>query len=80
MDAIDGNYPLVFLATAYHDFLRENAQPMYEFLREKGVPAAVKCYGSEENKKVAHVFHINIRLQEATACNDDACSFFRRYV
>ena len=80
MDAIDDSYPPTFLSTSYHDFLRENAQPMYDFLSAKGIPAMVKCYGSEERKEVGHVFHVNILLPEANSCNDDECAFFRKYV
>ena len=80
LDAIGDSYPPAFLATACHDFLRENAGPMYEFLRAKGVPAVVRCYGSEARKEVAHVFHVNIRLPEAVECNDEECAFFQKYV
>lgn len=80
LGAIGDNYPPTYLATACHDFLRGNAQPMYEFLSAKGIPAVMKCYGSEDKKEVAHVFHVNIRLPEAIACNDDECAFFQRHV
>ncbi len=80
LDAIDGGYPPAYLATACNDFLREAAEPMYRFLREKGVEAAWKCYGREEDKQVAHVFHVNLPLPEAKACNDDECAFFRKYL
>ncbi len=75
-----GNYPPAFLATACHDFLRENAQPMADFLQEKGVEALCRCYGNEEDESIGHVFHVNIPLPEAIQCNDDAAEFFRKYV
>ena len=31
---------------------------------------------TERAKEVGHVFHVNIRLPEATECNDDTCAFF----
>lgn len=80
LDAIGSGYPPAYLATACNDFLREAAEPMYRFLREKGVEAAWKCYGREEDKQVAHVFHVNLPLPEAKACNDDECAFFRKYL
>ena len=80
LEAIDGHYPPAFITTGTEDFLRELAQPMYEFLREKGVEAQWKCYGQEGNKKVCHVFHVNILLPEAVQCNDDAAEFFRKYL
>lgn len=80
LDAITENYPPAYLVTSCHDFLRANAEPMYRFLEEKGVPCAWKCYGSESDETVAHVFHVNILLPDAVACNDDAAAFFRKYV
>lgn len=76
LDAIGSDYPPAFITTACHDFLREHAQPMYELLTARGVPAEMRCYGSEGDKTVAHVFHVNIRLPEAVRCNDEECSFF----
>ncbi len=79
LDAINGDYPPAFITTACHDFLRENAQPMYELLTSRGVPARWKCYGSEEDKTVGHVFHVNILTPEAIRCNDDSAEFFREF-
>lgn len=80
LQAIGRNYPPTFLATACHDFLRGHAEPMYHFLQQKGVQCTWRCYGSESDKTVAHVFHVNITLPEAVQCNDDAAAFFRKYV
>ena len=80
LEAITDNYPPTFLTTAHHDFLRKNAQPMYEHLTAKGVCCQWKCYGSAEDKTVGHVFHINIILPDAIQCNDDAAAFFQKYV
>ena len=79
LDAIGPGYPPAFLTTAHHDFLRDNAQPMCDYLQSRGVPCEVRCYGSAEDKNVAHVFHVNIILPEAKRCNDDAAEFFRKY-
>ena len=70
-------YPPAFITTACHDFLRANAEPMCEFLQTRGIKARWKCYGTEDNKQIAHVFHVNIALEEAVRCNDDAAAFFR---
>ena len=78
--SVTKNYPPAFIATAHNDFLKDNAQPMFDFLTEKGIPAQVRCYGTPEAKHVAHVFHVNILLPEAVHCNDDAAAFFRQYV
>ena len=80
LDAITEQYPPAFITTSCNDFLRENAEPMYDFLTAKGIPCQWKCYGTPEQKEVGHVFHVNIVLPEAEACNDDSAAFFRRFV
>ncbi|MCD7756009.1 MAG: alpha/beta hydrolase [Firmicutes bacterium] len=80
LGAIDSDYPPAHITTACHDFLRENARPMYALLTGKGVPAQLRCYGSEEKKEIAHCFHVNLALPEAAVCNDEQCAFFRQYV
>ena len=80
LENIGANYPPAFIATACHDFLRPCAEPMYNFLREKGVEARWHCYGTEEQEEIGHVFHVNIPLPEAKQCNDDAAMFFGKYV
>lgn len=79
LEAITASYPPAFITTAHHDFQRDNAEPMHDLLVSKGVPCEWKCYGSEEDKNVAHVFHVNILLPDAIKCNDDAAAFFKKY-
>lgn len=74
------DYPPTYVMTSYYDFLKENAQPMYEFLKGKGIPCAWKCYGSEDKKYMAHVCHVNMNLEEAKEINQDECAFFRKYL
>ena len=80
LESINPAYPPAFIATACHDFLRPCAEPMYQLLTEKGIPAQWHCYGTEEDESIGHVFHVNILLPEARQCNDDAAMFFARYV
>jgi acetyl esterase/lipase len=80
LESVTGNYPPAFIMTGTEDFLRDQAQPMYDFLRSKGIDAEWKCYGREGDKNVGHVFHVNIILPEAIQCNDDAAAFFKKYV
>lgn len=77
LDAIGANYPPAFITTACHDFLRGNAKPMYDLLRSRGIRAQWKCYGTEDDESISHVFHVNISLPEAAACNDDTAAFFQ---
>lgn len=80
LGAVTDRYPPAFISTACHDFLRQYAKPMHDYLTEKGVPSCWKCYGTEEDKTIAHVFHINIPTPEARQCNDDTAAFFREYL
>ena len=79
LESITDGFPPAYITTACHDFLRAEAEPMYDFLKTKGIPVQWKCYGTEENKSIGHVFHVNIALEEATQCNDDSAAFFRQY-
>lgn len=80
LESIGANYPPAYLTTSCEDFLREHAEPMYRFLTEKGIDAAWRCYGTEGDETVGHVFHVNILLPEAKQCNDDAAAFFREHL
>ena len=77
LSAIGEGYPPAFITTACHDFLRSCAEPMHDHLISKGLHSQWKCYGSEEDKSVGHVFHVNIPMPEAIRCNDDTADFFR---
>ena len=80
LGAIGKNYPPAFITTACHDFLRPCAEPMYDFLRSRGIHTEWKCYGSEDDESTGHVFHVNIPREEAIRCNDDTASFFRSLI
>ncbi|MDO4648696.1 MAG: alpha/beta hydrolase [Eubacteriales bacterium] len=77
LNYITSQFPPAFVMTSVHDFLREHAEPMYELLKSKGVPCEYHLYGSEIEKEIGHVFHLNIRHKEAIKCNDEECAFFR---
>jgi acetyl esterase/lipase len=80
LDAIRKGFPPTHITTACHDFLRSDAQPLYDLLTSRGISTEMKCYGTEEDTTIGHVFHVNIALPEATICNDDQTGFFLRYV
>lgn len=76
---ITADFPPTFVMTAPGDFLTPQAKPFFNLLRAKGIQAEYHCYGNDDNK-LHHVFHINIKLPEARACNDDECAFFLNLV
>lgn len=77
---ITGAFPPAYIMTAHYDILKKKAKPMYDLLRELGVEAQYKCYGSKETKYMAHVCHVNMNLEEAQQINRDECAFFRRFL
>ncbi len=80
MKYLNEDFPPSFIMTSYHDFLRKEAKPMYDALTALGIPCKLKEYGAEDKPEIAHVFHINMRLEEAKQCNDDECKFFRGFI
>lgn len=80
IEYIDGNFPPAFVMTAYHDNLKVHGKPMYELLTKKNVECVLKEYGSEAEKDVTHVFHVNCKLEQAKKCNDDTCAFFKEHI
>ncbi|MBQ8830639.1 MAG: alpha/beta hydrolase [Oscillospiraceae bacterium] len=77
LGAIGEGFPPAHITSAHNDFLKPAAQPMCDLLKERGLEAECHIYGAEEKKEVAHVFHVNIILDEAKACNDDQTDFFK---
>ena len=77
---VTADFPPAYIMTA-NDDQTVNAQQaalLIERLKELGVSYTAKEYGTKE-APLGHVFHCNIQLDEATACNDDECEFFRKY-
>ena len=76
---VGAKFPPSFIATANGDFLRPQAEPFYKLLKSPGVKAEYHCYG-DDKVSLTHVFHINIKLEGARACNADECAFFRKEI
>ena len=76
VDMVSSSFPPCFLMTAVGDFLREESAAFAECLGKAGVRCEYKLYGTE-NEPLGHVFHCNLKLEAAGACNRDTCDFFR---
>lgn len=72
-------FPPVFLMSASQDFLKAQAPIMAAKLTQCSVPFTYKFYGSAEHP-LAHVFHLDIRSEDAIACRNEQCAFFRGFV
>ena len=77
LENITSAYPPAYVFSAENDFLRDECQPMAEYLTSKGVRAEYKIYGTKEDKDIAHVFHCNMRLAEGERANKDQTDFFK---
>ena len=76
---ITEKYPPTFFMTCPGDFLKNQAPLLAEQLAEKNVPFTYRLYGSAE-KPLTHVFHCNIKSEDAKLCNDEVCEFFRKLI
>lgn len=79
IDKVTSKFPPAFVMTATEDFLKEQAPLMVAQLEEQGVEYKYKIYGTPE-KPLYHVFHCDMRLEEAKQCNDDECEFFKAHM
>lgn len=77
---ITPSFPPAYVMTATNDYLRYEAEPMYNLLKEKEIDAVLKVYGEESQEYMGHVFHCNMKLKEAKICNYDECMFFKKYI
>ena len=73
---ITAEYPPVFLMSSAADFLKGQAPGMAAALTRNNVPFCYRFYGSSSNL-LPHVFHLDIRSEDARLCNDEECAFFR---
>ncbi|MBR0126609.1 MAG: hypothetical protein IJM03_14805, partial [Treponema sp.] len=64
--------------TSFGDFLKDQALELASKLMERKVPFTLKVYGSAKNP-LYHVFHVNMKQEEAAVCNDDECNFFKSF-
>lgn len=76
---VTDRFPPTYLMTASGDFLKKHAPYMAERLTEQDVEFEYHFYGNSE-KKLGHVFHVDMRLKEAAECNKEECVFFRKYM
>lgn len=76
-DHVTKRYPPVFLMTCTGDFLQAQAPVLAAKLAACSIPFVYRFYGDAEHE-LGHVFHCNIKTEDARRCNDEECGFFRR--
>lgn len=76
---VNETFPPCFLMTSNEDFLNEQPKTFMKKLEECGVPYKYEFYGDEENK-LGHVFHLDMRNEVGKLCNEDECEYFKSFV
>lgn len=77
---INADYPPTFAFTAYNDFLVEECMPFVEFLKEKGIEAEGRIFGTKEEVNIGHVFHVDMKLAEGEKANKAQIEFFKKHI
>lgn len=72
---ITKDFPTSFIMSGTGDFLMGEVGSMVLKLDEINVPYKMKIYGTEENK-LPHVFHCDIKNEDARRCNEEQIRFF----
>lgn len=72
---ITSDYPPVFLMSSTGDMCLPFIYPMNDSLNKAGVENEVHIYGNESIKP-SHVFHLDIKFDVSTVCNNEECAFF----
>lgn len=75
IDFVNDRFPPTFVMTADGDFLAPDALPLVQRLVDLNVETTFHYYRSDA-LELGHVFHCNMKLDEAAVCNDDECAFF----
>lgn len=76
---VTADFPPAFIMTCDGDFLHDDAEPLAKLLRELKVVHELHVYGGI-TEQLPHVFHCNMKSDDARRCNDDECRFFKRFV
>ena len=79
IEHVTSDFPPAIVMTAEGDFLKDMAMPMADKLKSVGSPAHYMYYGDKDHV-LGHVFHVNMKLDEADRCNRDQCAFFNSFV
>lgn len=72
-------YPPTFYMTSSEDFLKEQAPILGARLLEKNILHEFHFYGDVKHG-LGHVFHCDIRSDEAKKCNQEECFYFKKFL
>ena len=72
-------FPPTYLMTALGDFLHEQVPVIEKQFDKFEIEHVTKMYGTEDNP-LSHIFHCNMRSEDAKICNDEECQFFKAHM
>lgn len=78
-NSITEKFPPCYVMTFNEDFLKDEPVFLLDVLKEKGIPCEYRLYGDEQNK-MGHVFHCNIKDKNARMANIDELAFFKKHI
>ena len=76
---VNKDFPPCFIMTCNEDFLKDQPKTFMEKLDDCGVEYTYMFYGDEENK-LGHVFHLDMRNEAGILCNDEECDYFKNFI
>ena len=76
---VTADFPPAFIMTSDGDFLHDAAEPFSKLLRKLEITHELHVYGGI-GEPLGHVFHCNMKSEDARRCNDDEARFFKRFV
>ncbi len=72
------DFPPAYVMTCTGDYLKKQASILVKALEDHEIPFLYRYYANKKNP-LFHVFHLNMRSEEAARCNRDECEFFNKY-
>jgi len=72
-------FPPTYIMSSTGDFILSQYPPMKKKLEELNIEHIGKIYG-DENNQLPHVFHCNMKSEDAAICNQEECAFFKQYI
>ncbi len=75
MQHLTPQFPPCFVMTSNEDFLQHEPEKLLPRLKSLGVPYEYRFCGDAAHP-LGHVFHCNIRTEDAKRINDEECAYF----
>lgn len=80
VEYVNSKFPPSYIMTSEYDFLKKYSYPMHIVLKKNNVYSEYHKFGEEKDVEMEHVFHLNLRLKQATICNNEECQFFKKFL